>query len=121
MLANDNHLVRSSPISSGGHPARSLAGCAVDLSYRDVEELRRARSGRLLRDLQALTARSLRLDGRAPASGAAGLEPMRIERLAYLFARLEHGHALSGNGYALAGAGIAPDARASLPGRECSE
>ena len=36
MMTDDHHLVCSSPISSGGHPA---CGLVVTLSYRDVEEL----------------------------------------------------------------------------------
>jgi hypothetical protein len=42
MMANDNHLVRSSPISSGDHPARSVVVCPVHAQLsRRVEPARR--------------------------------------------------------------------------------
>jgi hypothetical protein len=47
--------------------------------------------------------------------------PVRVERLAHLLARPEHGDALRRHRYGVAGAGIAPKVRASLPGREYSE
>jgi len=39
MMANVSSFFRSSPISSGDHPARSLALCPVHHQLRDVEEL----------------------------------------------------------------------------------
>jgi hypothetical protein len=51
-----------------------------------------------------------------PALTPCGLSASRISLPA-----LKHGDASRRHGYALMGAGIAPDARAALPGRECSE